>query len=144
MRSIKVLVQKHSLFIEQAIRTRLYNKGTYSDGSRIKTFSAQGSLVYSPFTVIIKGKKGQPTDRVTLKDTGGFYKTFDTKTGDSEFVNIYDETTNNGEISDNVPRLDEAIQLGQEGMIGLQELITEDLRYDFKKEAREAILHGFE
>jgi hypothetical protein len=28
---------------------------------------------YTPFTVAIKTAKGQPTDRVTLKDTGDFY-----------------------------------------------------------------------
>lgn len=31
---------------------------------------------YSPFTVLIKKEKGQPTDRVTLKDTGEFYDSF--------------------------------------------------------------------
>jgi hypothetical protein len=29
---------------------------------------------YSPSTKVRKRKKGQPTDRVTLKDTGAFYK----------------------------------------------------------------------
>ena len=29
---------------------------------------------YTPFTVAIKKTKGQPTDRVTLKDTGSFYR----------------------------------------------------------------------
>lgn len=29
---------------------------------------------YSPFTVQIKKAKGQPTDRVTLKDEGDFYR----------------------------------------------------------------------
>jgi hypothetical protein len=29
---------------------------------------------YTPFTKFLKGLKGQPTDRVTLKDTGKFYK----------------------------------------------------------------------
>lgn len=29
---------------------------------------------YTPFTIAIKKTKGQPTDRVTLKDTGSFYR----------------------------------------------------------------------
>ena len=29
---------------------------------------------YSPVTIQIKRAKGQPTDRITLKDTGEFYK----------------------------------------------------------------------
>ena len=31
---------------------------------------------YSPFTVQEKKKKGQPTNRITLKDTGEFYSSF--------------------------------------------------------------------
>lgn len=32
--------------------------------------------MYSPFTIAIKKRKGQPTDRVTLKDTGDFYRSY--------------------------------------------------------------------
>ena len=31
---------------------------------------------YAPFTVRLKKQKGQPSDRVTLKDTGDFYEGF--------------------------------------------------------------------
>lgn len=31
---------------------------------------------YTPFTVRIKKRKGQPSNRVTLKDTGDFYESF--------------------------------------------------------------------
>lgn len=31
---------------------------------------------YTPYTVQLKRRKSQPTDRVTLKDTGDFYKSF--------------------------------------------------------------------
>ena len=31
---------------------------------------------YSPVTIQIKRAKGQPTDRITLKDTGDFYKSY--------------------------------------------------------------------
>ena len=43
---------------------------------------------YSPFTVELKKIKGQPTDRITLKDTGKFYKTFKIEVkNDSFFIN---------------------------------------------------------
>lgn len=43
---------------------------------------------YSPFTVELKKIKGQPTDRITLKDTGKFYKTFKIEIkNDSFFIN---------------------------------------------------------
>jgi len=51
--------------IEDDNRTQLFS-GEYVDGSRIKP-------KYTNLTVAIKTKKGQPTDRVTLKDTGAFY-----------------------------------------------------------------------
>lgn len=49
--------------------TRLYVKGERTDGSRI-------TPAYTPFTTQIKMGKGQPTDRVTLRDTGDFYRAF--------------------------------------------------------------------
>lgn len=43
------------------------NKGLRSDGSEILPS-------YTALTIEIKKEKGQPTDRVTLQDTGDFYK----------------------------------------------------------------------
>lgn len=40
---------------------------------------------YSPFTVELKKAKGQPTNRITLKDTGDFYKTFKVEVKDDSF-----------------------------------------------------------
>ena len=40
---------------------------------------ASGSMLplpYSPMTIAIKSAKGQPTDRITLKDTGEFHSGF--------------------------------------------------------------------
>ena len=143
MRSIEVLVQKNELFIEQAVRTRLYEKGTYADGKKIKTFAARGSFVYSPVTVNLKSEKGEPTDRVTLFSDGELYESFNTDAGNSSFKIDYEDDKDDGKVSDNIPDLDEAIKLGEEGMVELQELIIQDLRDDFKQEARENILLGF-
>lgn len=52
----------------------------FTDLQREQLFSginAEGDPIepeYSPRTVAIKRKKGQPTDRVTLRDTGAFYQ----------------------------------------------------------------------
>jgi hypothetical protein len=46
------------------------NKGIDSKGQKI-------TPDYTPFTKAIKRAKGQPTDRVTLKDTGDFYSSID-------------------------------------------------------------------
>lgn len=47
-------------------------EGILSDGKEIERIGAKYKG-YSPRTVAIKEKKGQPTDRITLKDTGDFY-----------------------------------------------------------------------
>ena len=49
-------------------RERLFS-GSNADGSEIRP-------PYSPVTVRIKNRKGQPTDRVTLFDTGAFQGAF--------------------------------------------------------------------
>jgi hypothetical protein len=50
---------------------------------------------YTPFTKVLKRAKGQPTDRVTLKDRGDFWKSITTSPTD-RFVEIYatDKKTN--------------------------------------------------
>lgn len=48
---------------------QLFAAGVRSDGSNI-------TPPYTPFTVRLKGFKGQPTDRVTLRDTGDFHDSF--------------------------------------------------------------------
>lgn len=61
------------------------NKGIKSDGNRIKP-------EYRPKTVIIKQKKGQPTDRVTLKDYGDFHNQIRVKKYATKFELVsYDE-----------------------------------------------------
>lgn len=45
---------------------QMFAAGVRSDGSDI-------TPAYTPFTVRLKGFKGQPTDRVTLRDTGDFH-----------------------------------------------------------------------
>ena len=42
--------------------------------------------MYSPFTITIKKRKGQPTDRVTLKDTGDFYNSYTIKPFNGGFI----------------------------------------------------------
>ena len=39
---------------------------------------------YTAYTIDLKDRKNQPTDRVTLKDTGDFYKTFSVDVFDDE------------------------------------------------------------
>jgi hypothetical protein len=52
---------------------QLFNKGIDSEGVRLDAARGFG---YANVTKQIKARKGQPTDRITLKDTGEFYQSF--------------------------------------------------------------------
>ena len=60
------IIQDNSHVLED-LQTDQLNQGITSEGNQIKPS-------YSPFTVQIKKAKGQPFDRVTLKDTGDFHR----------------------------------------------------------------------
>jgi hypothetical protein len=61
-------------FIIQANQDQLFLLGEDSNGVKLYSFSP--AQPYSPFTIKEKRLKGQPTDRLTLKDTGDFYDSF--------------------------------------------------------------------
>ena len=51
---------------------QLFEKGEDKLGRTLESVGGG----YSPYTIQAKIEKGQPTDRVTLKDTGAFYESF--------------------------------------------------------------------
>lgn len=66
----KALEQNQQEIVEANVE-QLYGYGINSLGIRIDTYQP-----YTPYTVRIKQEKGQPYDRVTLRDTGDFQKSF--------------------------------------------------------------------
>ena len=52
---------------------QLYDYGEDSKGVQLAAIGGG----YAPSTIRIKSRKGQPTNRVTLEDTGKFYDSFD-------------------------------------------------------------------
>jgi hypothetical protein len=80
--ALKVVTDNKSIQY-QAIRlnrnVQLYEQGVGVDGRSLRSPFARGRDVYSRETMRIKEEKGQPTDRVTLRDKGAFYQTFNTK-----------------------------------------------------------------
>lgn len=54
-------------------QAQLFDKGINSRGERLDDLRGFG---YSDITKQIKSQKGQPTNRITLKDTGDFYESF--------------------------------------------------------------------
>lgn len=70
------------LIIELNTRKQLFEKGVDSTGRNLEDIGG----FYSFETVEIKREKGQPTDRVTLNDTGDFYNSFRVFFNNSGFV----------------------------------------------------------
>jgi hypothetical protein len=56
------------LIVDLNTQSQLYDEGINRDGISLGEYSA--------YTIQKKEELGQPTDRITLKDTGDFYKTF--------------------------------------------------------------------
>ncbi len=68
-------------FITELItEDQLFEQGIRGDELFIADFAP-----YSPVTIAIKQVKGQPTNRVTLRDEGDFHKSFYIKVGTDHF-----------------------------------------------------------
>ena len=68
-RAVQSEIEKNEDWIVSCVATKqLYVKGENALGVEISSY-----MPYTPFTIEIKKEKGQPTDRVTLRDTGDFY-----------------------------------------------------------------------
>lgn len=68
-----------------------------TDDQLLKGLDSDGQVIgpsYRPLTISIKRAKGQPTDRVTLKDTGDFHASFFIAYGGKSFaIGAKDEKT---------------------------------------------------
>lgn len=68
---------------------QLFQKGVDNQGNKMRSDYARSGNFYSNYTIAIKNEKNQPTDRVTLRDTGAMYKTFKTKiVGDDLMLDV--------------------------------------------------------
>lgn len=64
--------------IDLNVQEQLFQKGIDSEGQAI-------TPGYAPLTISLKRQKGQPTDRVTLRDTGDFHRSFQISYGSDAF-----------------------------------------------------------
>jgi len=74
------VLDNEDIIVELITEEQLYEKGIRGDEVEIADFSP-----YSPYTVMMKQMRGQPTDRVTLRDTGDYHKSFYIKIGPNYF-----------------------------------------------------------
>lgn len=65
---------------------QLYQRGVDNQGNKMRSDYARFGNFYANSTIAIKNEKNQPTDRVTLRDTGALYRTFKTKINGDELM----------------------------------------------------------
>lgn len=69
--ALKVAMEHDYLIIDFNAEDQLYDRGVTAEDVPILNY-----MPYSPVTIDIKQEKGQPTDRVTLRDEGDFHESF--------------------------------------------------------------------
>lgn len=74
------ILRHESIIVEMIAQDQLYELGIEGRGKEIMSY-----MPYRPRTIKKKLKKGQPTNRVTLKDTGSFYVSLHVEFDDDGF-----------------------------------------------------------
>lgn len=75
-----IILDNESVIVEMITQQQLYEQGIEGRGIEISSYAP-----YAESTIRKKIKKGQPTNRVTLKDTGDFYKSLKIEFDDKGF-----------------------------------------------------------
>lgn len=65
------VIENEAIILDMNTQDQLFEKGITADNISIASYQP-----YRPNTITIKALKGQPTNRVTLKDEGDFYRSF--------------------------------------------------------------------
>jgi hypothetical protein len=125
---VKILKKKaiQKFITDLNTKVQLFDYGEDATGMRLDVVSDIGG--YAPSTISIKARKGQPTNRVTLKDTGDFYKTFDVIVNNDASFKVQADTMKGGQNLED--------RWGED-IVGLQEenviLVLDRLRDEFYK-----------
>jgi len=101
--ALKVVTDNKSIQFN-AIRlnrqVQLYQQGVDIEGKKMSSPNATQGDVYTIRTMEIKEEKGQVIDRVTMRDTGMLYTTFDTKVVNGELILMADTIKEGDDLQD--------------------------------------------
>lgn len=76
----EIIVENEAYIIDMNAEEQLFEQGVNNLGVSISDYQP-----YTSFTIKIKHMKNQPTDRVTLRDTGDFHSSFYLLVGTEQF-----------------------------------------------------------
>ena len=84
---LQSLIEDNAEWIVDCVRNKqLYERGQNALGVSIADYQP-----YKPLTIQLKTEKNQPTDRVTLKDTGDFYESMRVEAEQTFFEIVADD-----------------------------------------------------
>ncbi len=108
-------------FLIDTLQDQLFTTGEDDDGVSLGD--------YSPITVKIKKRKGQPTDRITLKDTGAFYDSYSIQPFNGGFFIEADGKKNDTDLF--LPYGDNILKPNEESLILISEYYKQKLHEYF-------------
>ena len=76
----EIILNNDAYIIDLNAERQLYEQGVNNLGIKISDYAP-----YRPLTIAIKEEKGQPTDRVTLRDEGDFQSSFYLEVNERQF-----------------------------------------------------------
>lgn len=125
----EIILDNDAYIVDMNAEKQLYEQGINRLGVSISDYAP-----YSPLTIEIKRKKGQPTNRVTLRDEGDFQSSFYLEVKDTQF-----------EIKASDWKTEELIKKYGRQILGLTDeniasLIWEYIYPDIMRRTRETIL----
>lgn len=93
-RALQVIASEEDTIIQMITEEQLFDRGEDGRGISIESYAP-----YALSTIKYKNRKNQPTDRVTLKDKGNFYKSLSLVLDEQGFY-IWPDKEKSGEKSD--------------------------------------------
>lgn len=126
----RIVLDNEAYIVDLNAQDQLYEEGVNRLGVSIMDYAP-----YRPLTIAIKEQKGQPTNRVTLRDIGDFENSFYLEVGDKQF-----------EIKASDWKTESLIKKYGRQILGLTDenissLIWDYIYPDLMKKAREIILN---
>lgn len=111
----RIILDNEAYIIDMNAQEQLYERGINRLGVKISDYAP-----YAPLTIEIKKAKGQPTNRVTLRDEGDFESSFYIEAGDTQF-----------EIRASDPKTEELIKKYGRQILGLTDENLEELIWNY-------------
>ena len=108
------------------------DEGKGAKGQQLRTNKAVYPSVYAAFTINEKKKKGQPFDRVTLKDTGKFRSSFKVRPFPGHAIIDSNTQKPDGDIEDNID-VSAAMGIMPDNMQGLIMSIVPEIQTNLRK-----------